>query len=132
MYNPLLIYVQIACERDVTALQYRYKKITKAVRSYSAWEAANARATGGGLAPPPPVTDGIIVHGVLLSLRNYYGVGMTGLESFDSDSSPLLPAIDFAKGILSLIISLFAILLVFFVRFCVCSYHAELFSRFSQ
>lgn len=59
----------------------------KGIRAYGAWEAQNARATGGGTTSKPPDTDGIVVTGSLLSLKNKFGISVTGLESFDCDMS---------------------------------------------
>lgn len=67
----------------------------RAVRSYSAWEAANTRATGGGPPTDSPETDGIVVTGSLLSLKKCFGIGVTGTAPIGSDSLPLPPPIEF-------------------------------------
>lgn len=67
----------------------------KAIRSFSAWEAANARATGGGKPSKQPETDGITVTGALLSLKTKFGVGISGMQAIDSDAMDLaLPIFD--------------------------------------
>lgn len=89
----MIFFSQIATERDGTALRFRYKKIMKAIRSFSAWETANARATGGGQPSKRPDTDGITITGALLALKTKFGVGISGMASIDSD------AIDLARPI---------------------------------
>lgn len=81
----------------MSSLQTRYKKVLKAVKVYSAWQMANNRATGGGPPAPEPNTDGIKVEGVLLALKDCYGVAVTGLVPQDNDSDPLKPPINFSS-----------------------------------
>lgn len=65
----------------------------KAIRTYSAWESANARATGGGPATKQPDTDGILITGSLLSLKSRFGIGVTGMDGEDCDAGELPPPV---------------------------------------
>lgn len=87
--------MKIANVRNISSLQTRFKKVLKAVKIHSAWQTANNRATGGGPPTAAPNTDGIKVEGVLLALKDYYGVAVTGFDPQDNDSDPLLPPINF-------------------------------------
>lgn len=75
------------------SLRARHKKILRAIRIFSAWETANVRATGGGPLTKQPDTDGIVVTGSLLLLREKFGISISGMYADDCDAGELLPPI---------------------------------------